>query len=218
MRELNVKGSRRGKVVRTTIADKSAKTATDLVSRNFYADRPNELWVADFTYISTWEGWCYTALIIDVYARRIVGHCVSTRMNEAMVATAFHIAAFNRARQGLGSFEELIHHTDQGTQYTSYDFVELLTKHGIRASIGSVGDSYDNALAESINGTYKTELIYNHGPWKSFEDLSIETQTWVNWYNEKRINEYCDWQTPSEVEQLWYATGQDFRKRAKSER
>jgi len=218
MKELELRGTRRGKSVRTTTSSKDTKCASDLVSRSFYASRPNALWVADFTYVSTWEGFCYTAFIIDVYARRIVGHCVSTRMNEAMVATAFHIAAFNRTKQGLGNFDELIHHNDQGSQYTSYDFVELLATHGITASVGSVGDSYDNALAESINGTYKTELIYNRSPWKSFEELNIETEQWIKWYNEKRINEYCDWQTPSEVEQLWYATGDDFRKGAKSER
>jgi len=215
MKDLGIRGRGRHTLKGTTKARKGARRATDLVERNFYADRPNQLWVADFTYVSTWEGYCYAAFIIDVYARRIVGHAVSTRMNKDMVTRAFSIAAWNRAKQGIGNFENLIHHNDQGSQYTSDDFVELLARHGIKASIGSVGCSYDNALAETINGAYKNELINFFGPWKSFEYLNLETETWVKWYNEERINEYCDWQTPNEVEQQWYATGQDFRKGAK---
>ncbi|MCL2606476.1 MAG: DDE-type integrase/transposase/recombinase [Coriobacteriia bacterium] len=160
--------------------------------------------------------YCYVAFIVDVYARRIVGHAVSTRMNKDMVARAFSVALWSRTKQNLGDFENLIHHTDQSSQYISDDFIELLARHEIKTSIGSVGCSYDNALAETINGAYKNELINFFGPWKSFEELNLETEIWVKWYNEERINEYCDWQTPSEVEQLWYATGEDFRKEVKS--
>ena len=217
MRELGLRGAVRGKVKRTTIAGKDVTCPEDLVKRGFYADRPNQLWVADFTYISTWVGWCYTAFIIDVFARRIIGHCVSTSMTKEMVSSAFRIAVFNREHQGLSDLADLIHHNDKGSQYTADDFMELLSAHNIRASIGTVGDSYDNALAESINGTYKTELIKKFGPWKSFEKLNYETEKWVKWYNEKRINEYDGYQTPQEIEQLWYATGQDFRKQSGSE-
>jgi len=218
MKDLGIVGKARTKTKRTTRSSKNGRSAKDLVRRNFASDRPNALWVADFTYVSTQEGYCYVAFVVDVYARAIVGHCVSTRMNKDMVANAFHIAAFNRTRQGLGDFESLIHRNDKGSQYTSDDFVELLFRHGIKTSIGAVGCSFDNALAETINGTYKNELIYNLGPWESYEHLNLETEKWIKWYNEKRINEYCDWQTPCEVEQLWYATGDDFRKGSKSER
>lgn len=218
MRELGLKGAVRGKVKRTTIAGTNTISATDLVKRDFSAPAPNMLWVADFTYVSTWEGWCYVAFIIDVFARRIVGHCTSMRMNQEMVATAFKIAVFNRSRQGLGNLAKLIHHNDKGTQYTADDFVELLAQSGVRASIGSVGDSYDNALAESINGSYKTELTKKFGPWKTFEQLSYETTKWVKWYNESRINEYDNYQSPNDVEMLWYAHGVDSRKEATSRR
>jgi len=218
MRDLKLRGVARARTKRTTIARKDSHGIADLVKRNFYADKPNQIWVADFTYVRTQEGWVYAAFIVDVFARRIVGHCVSTKMNKDMVARAFSIAIYNRIQQGLSELKSLVHHNDQGSQYTSDDFIELLSAHGIKASIGSVGNSYDNALAETTNGAYKAELIYNFGPWRSFEDVNIETERWVRWYNEKRINEYCDWQTPSEIEQLWYATGEDFRKGAKSER
>jgi len=212
MKELDLKGSKRGKVKRTTVAADGATCAADLVNRVFYADEPNRIWVADFTYVSTWEGWCYSAFIVDVFARRIIGWCVSTRMNRTLVANAFALAVFARKQHGLSDLSELIHHNDKGSQYTADDFVELLALHGVQTSIGSVGDSYDNALAETINGTYKTELIGKFGPWKTFEELQYETARWVKWYNEKRINEYCDYQTPQEVEQVWYATGIDSRK------
>lgn len=158
MSELGIKGAVRGKVKRTTIAGKNIRCAEDLVRRNFNADQPNELWVADFTYISTWEGWCYSAFVIDVFARRIIGYAVSTRMNEALVENAFKMALHTRVFEGNSDLKDAIHHNDKGSQYTAIGFAELLSSHGIRASIGSVGDSYDNALAESINGSYKTEL------------------------------------------------------------
>jgi putative transposase len=159
MREFGIRGAVRGKVKRTTVAKAGRNRAEDLVKRDFNADAPNSPWVADFTCVSTWTGWCCVALVVDVFARRIVGYRVSTRMNRNMVATAFRMAAFIRWKEGHDYFSGLIHHNDKGSQYTANDFVELLALHGVRASIGSVGDSYDNALAESINGTHKTERI-----------------------------------------------------------
>jgi putative transposase len=189
MRELGIHGAVRGKVKRTTVAEAGRACAEDLVKRDFDADAPNVLWVADFTYVSTWTGWCYTALVTDVFARRIVGYCVSTRMNRDMVAAAFRTAVFARAKDGYDDFSNnLIHHNDKGCQYTANDFAELLALCGVRASVGSVGDSYDNALAESVNGLYKTELVKRRGPWKNDGELNLETARWVHWYNTKPIS------------------------------
>ena len=211
MKKLGFSGAVRGKVKRTTIAGAKPVSAKDLVKRDFNAKVPNTLWVADFTYVSTWTGWCYVALILDVFARRIVGYCVSTRMNEKMVGRAFKMAVFTRLNDGMSDFSDLIHHNDKGSQYTADGFVELLALHGVRASIGSVGDSYDNALAESINGTYKTELIKKLGPWKDDGHLNLETARWVHWYNTKRISQRNNYKTPVEVERLWYSEGIDER-------
>ena len=211
MQKLGLCGAVRGKIKRTTIACDNAICADDLVKRDFNANAPNTLWVADFTYVSTWTGWCYIALILDVFARRIVGYCVSTRMNKEMVATAFRMAVFTRVNEGVADFSALIHHNDKGSQYTADDFVELLALHGVRASIGSVGDSFDNALAESINGTYKTELIKKFGPWKDDRHLNLETARWIHWYNTKRISERDNFKTPIEIKRLWYIGGLDER-------
>jgi putative transposase len=212
MRELELKGAVRGTVKRTTIAGAGASSAEDLVRRNFDAPEPNKLWVADFTYVSTWEGWCYTALVVDVFARRILGYCVSTRMNEKMVRSAYKMAVHSRAYEGHDDFFGLIHHNDKGSQYTADDFIELLATHGVRLSIGSVGDSYDNALAESLNGSYKTELIKRFDPWKNYEQLNKATAEWIHWFNEKRISERNGYHSPKEVETLWYNQGADIRK------
>ena len=214
MRELGLAGLKRGRRVRTTIAGKHATCASDLVNRNFTASAPNKLWVADFTYVSTWEGWCYAAFVTDVFARRVLGFAVSSKMNEKLVADAFEMAVFNRSAEGRDDFSELIHHNDKGSQYTAGDFCERLAFQGIRASIGSVGDAYDNALAEAINGSYKTELIFNpkKGPWKTLERLQLETARWVKWHNTKNITEYNNWHTPAEIEQMLYTTGEDARK------
>jgi putative transposase len=215
MREMGLKGARRLKAVRTTIAGKNAKSAEDLIRRNFYADAPNRVWVADFTYVSTWEGWCYVAFVIDVFARMIVGYDVSVRMNEAMVKRAFNMAVWNRVHEGNSDLAGLIHHNDKGSQYTANGFVGLLALHGIRASIGSVGDSYDNALAESINGAYKAELIWKDGPWRSYEELNKQTAEWVYWYNNCRISEYNSYRSPSYIEEKWYSEKVDLRKKRK---
>jgi putative transposase len=212
MRKLGLKGISRGKAKKTTLAGNNAASAEDLVKRVFFAPAPNRLWVADFTYVSTWEGWCYTAFVTDVFARRLLGWGCSSRMNEKLVSGAFRMATFVRAREGLDTFDDLIHHNDKGRQYTAGDFTELLALHGVRVSIGSVGDSYDNALAETIIGAYKAELIWNKGPWKSLEQLTLETARWVNWHNAEYICEYNDWNTPMEIEEMWYSDGIDARK------
>jgi putative transposase len=212
MRELGLRGAVRGKSIKTTIAGKHATSTTDLVKRVFYAPVPNRLWVADFTYVSTGEGWCYTAFVTDVYARRILGWVCATRMNEKLVADTFRIAVFTRIRDGHEELNGLVHHNDKGSQYTAGDFTELLALHGVRVSIGSVGDAYDNALAETIIGAYKTELIKNKGPWRSLEHLRLETARWISWYNTERISQYNNWHTPFETEQVWYTTNVDVRK------
>jgi len=218
MRELGIRGRCRGKVKRTTIAGKNARNAEDLVGRSFWAPKPNVLWVADFTYVSTWEGWCYAAFVTDVFARRIIGWAVSSRMNRDLVAKAFKTAVYFRANEGRDDFSDLVHHNDKGSQYTADDFVALLALHGVKASIGSVGDSYDNALAESMHGSYKTELVYNPAmghPWKSLEQLELATARWVRWHNNSNITEYNNWHTPKEIEDMIYTTGEDARKASK---
>lgn len=214
MKEMGLRGLVRGKVKKTTIAGDSAKRPEALVKRSFSAREPNKLWVADFTYISTWEGWCYTAFVTDVFARRIIGWAVSSRMNEALITAAFRKAAWTRHHEGNDNLSGLIHHNDCGSQYTADGFYELLALHGIRASIGSVGDSYDNALAETMFGDYKCTLIYNptKRPWKSKEQLEEETARWVHWHNNSNITEFNNWKTPMEIEEMLYTTGEDGRK------
>jgi putative transposase len=211
MRELSIKGAVRGKIKRTTISVAGAVPADDLVRRNFGASGPDSLWVADFTYVSTWEGWCYTALVTGVFARRLLGYCVSTRMGKEMVASAYKMAVHARAREGRGDFSGLIHHNDKGSQYTANDFAELLCTHGVRLSIGSVGDSYDNALAESMNGSYKTELVKRFGPWEDYRGLNKATAEWAHWFNESRISERNGYRGPKEVEKAWYDGKVDIR-------
>jgi Transposase and inactivated derivatives len=213
MRELGLRGAVRGKIKRTTIAGDKVISAEDLVKRNFFANAPNRLWVADFTYVSTWEGWCYVAFIIDVFARRIVGYDVSTSMTRAMVTRAFKMAIHTRYRERHDDFSDLIHHNDKGSQYTADDFVELLAVHDIRTSIGTVGDSYDNALAESMNGSYKTELVKNMGPWKSYEELNAATAEWVYWHNNHCITEHNNFKPAVYIEEKWYSEKVDLRKK-----
>ena len=164
MKRMRLAGVRRGKVVRTTVPDKATPCPLDRVNRVFKAERPNQLWVSDFTYVSTWQGWLYVAFVIDVFARRIVGWRVSSSMTTDFVLDALEQALY--ARQPADS-EALIHHSDRGSQYVSIRYTERLTESGIEPSVGSRGDSYDNALAETINGLYKAELIHWCGPWKS---------------------------------------------------
>jgi len=204
MRELDLSGARRGKKKRTTIADPQAIRAGDLVNRKFNPTAPNVLWVADFTYVSTWSGWVYVAFVIDAYSRRIVGWRTATTMNTALVLNAIEHAIWTRSREGITDLSGLIHHNDRGSQYTSIAFTERLLDAGIDASIGATGDSYDNALAETINGLYKTELIKPRGPWRTADHVEIATLEWVDWFNHRRLYEHCGDVPPAELEAAYY--------------
>lgn len=200
MKRLGLEGARRGKVVRTTIPNKALPCPLDRVNRQFRAERPNQLWVADFTYVSTWQGWLYVAFVIDVFARRIVGWRVSTSMHTDFVLDALEQALYARQPE-LGS---LIHHSDRGSQYVSIRYTERLGEAGVEPSVGSRGDSYDNALAETINGLYKTELIYKRGPWKNRESVELATLEWVSWFNHQRLLEPIGYIPPAEAEAQYY--------------
>ena len=201
MRRLGLQGARRGKTVRTTVPDHSAPCPLDLVNRQFKADRPNQLWVSDFTYVSTWQGWLYVAFVVDVFARRIVGWRVSRSMATDFVLGALEQALY--ARQPA-SAENLIHHSDRGSQYVSIRYTERLAEAGIDPSVGSRGDSYDNALAETINGLYKAEIIHRRGPWKSSESVEMATLEWVAWFNHQRLMEPLGYISPAEAEANYY--------------
>jgi putative transposase len=203
MSELGLAGVVRGKVKRTTISDPRQPKPHDLVNRNFRPLAPDRLWVADFTYVSTWSGWCYTAFVIDAYARRILGWSVATTMTSQLVVDAVDQAVWTRHRDGR-DLTGLIAHHDHGVQYLSVAYAEHLDAAGIKPSTGAVGSSYDNALAESVIGLYKTELIKPRRPWKGFDDLEIATAEWVDWFNHRRPFEYCDDLTPFEAEQAHY--------------
>ncbi len=201
MKRLGLAGARRGKVVRTTIPDKAVPCPLDHVNRQFRADRPNQLWVSDFTYVSTWQGWLYVAFVIDVFARRIVGWRVSRSMRTDFVLDALEQALY--ARQPELS-EALIHQSDRGSQYVSIRYTERLGEAGIEPSVGSRGDSYDNALAETINGLYKTELIHRRAPWKTMEAVELATLEWVSWFNHHRLLEPIGYIPPAEAEANYY--------------
>ena len=201
MRAMGIQGARRGKVQRTTIRDANAPCPLDQVNRQFRADRPNQLWVSDFTYVSTWQGWVYVAFVIDVYARRIVGWRVSTTMHTDFVLDALEQALCARQPESDGA---LIHHSDRGAQYLSIRYSERLAEAGIVPSVGSCGDSYDDALAETINGLYKAEVIHRHGPWKSREAVELATLEWVSWYNTQRLLEPIGYIPPAEAEANYY--------------
>jgi transposase InsO family protein len=197
MRQLGLQGARRGKKVRTTISDSKAPCPLDRVNRVFKAERPNQLWVSDFTYVSTWQGWLYVAFVIDVYARRIVGWRVSSSMQTDFVLDALEQALYDRQPERS---ESLIHHSDRGSQYVSIRYTERLAQAGIEPSVGSRGDSYDNALAETINGLYKTELIHRRAPWKTRESVELATLEWVHWFNHLRLLEPIGYIPPAEAE------------------
>ena len=200
MKRLSLQGARRGKVVRTTVPDKALPCPLDRVNRQFKADRPNQLWVSDFTYVSTWQGWQYVAFVIDVYARRIVGWRVSSSMRTDFVLDALEQALYDRQPD----HNALIHHSDRGSQYVSILYTERLAQAGIEPSVGSRGDSYDNALAETINGLYKTELIHRRAPWKTKESLELATLEWVSWFNHHRLLEPIGYIPPAEAEANYY--------------
>lgn len=200
MARLGLEGVVRGKAVRTTTPDKAAACPFDLVNRQFHAPAPNMLWVSDFTYVSTWAGFVYVAFVIDVYARRIVGWRV------ARTATAsFVLDALEQALHARRPTESLVHHSDRGSQYVSIRYTERLAEAGIEPSVGSVGDSYDNALAESVIGLFKTELIHRLGPWKSFEAVEYKTLEWVDWFNHQRLLEPIGNIPPAEAESKYHA-------------
>ena len=201
MGRLSLQGARRGKTVRTTVPDRSAPCPLDRVNRQFKAERPNQLWVSDFTYVSTWQGWLYVAFVIDVFARRIVGWRVSTSMTTDFVLDALEQALY--ARQPADS-DALVHHSDRGSQYVSIRYTERLAEAAIEPSVGSRGDSYDNALAETINGLYKTEVIHRRGPWKSREAVELATLEWVAWYNHERLMQPLGYIPPAEAEANYY--------------
>lgn len=201
MRHMGLEGARRGKAVRTTVPDTSVPCPLDRVNRQFNADRPNQLWVSDFTYVSTWQGWLYVAFVVDVFARRIVGWRVSTSMSADFVLDALEQALYDRQPS---SEDALIHHSDRGSQYVSIRYSERLTEAGIAPSVGSKGDSYDNALAETINGLYKAEIIHRQGPWKTRESLEMATLKWVWWFNHQRLMGPLGYIPPAEAEANYY--------------
>jgi putative transposase len=201
MRRAGLQGVIRGKVIRTTFSDANAPCPLDRVHRQFNAERPNQLWVSDFTYVSTWQGWLYVAFVIDVFARRIVGWRVSTSMHTEFVLDALEQALYARQPD---CDEGLIHHSDRGSQYVSIRYTERLAEAGIEPSVGSKGDSYDNALAETINGLYKAELIHRRAPWKTRESVELATLEWVAWFNHHRLMEPLGYIPPAEAEANYY--------------
>lgn len=200
MKQLGLEGVRRGKIIKTTVPDKALPCPLDRVNRQFNADRPNQLWVSDFTYVSTWQGWLYVAFVIDVFARRIVGWRVSSSMRTDFVLDALEQALYDRQPE-LGG---LIHHSDRGSQYVSIRYTERLAEAGIEPSVGSKGDSYDNALAETINGLYKAEMIHKQAPWKSRESVELATLEWVSWFNHHRLLESIGYIPPAEAEAKYF--------------
>ena len=202
MSDLGLHGVIRGKPVRTTVQDKAAPCPLDHVNRVFHAPAPNRLWLSDFTYVSTWSGVVYVAFVIDAYARRIVGWRVSRTAHAGFVLDALEQALHERRpAHKVG----LVHHSDRGSQYVSIRYTERLAEAGIEPSVGSVGDSYDNALAETINGLYKAEVIHRRGPWRSFEAVEFATLTWVDWFNHRRLLEPIGNIPPAEAEQRYFA-------------
>jgi putative transposase len=202
MRAMGLKGVVRGKTVRTTVPDPASACPLDRVNRNFKAPRPNALWVSDFTYVATWTGFVYVAFVIDAYARRIVGWRVSRSARADFVLDALEQALHQR-RPFAGS--GLVCHSDRGSQYVSIRYTERLIEAGIEPSVGSVGDSYDNALAETVIGLFKAEVIHRRGPWRSFEAVEFATLEWVDWFNTRRLLEPIGNVPPAEAEAGYYA-------------
>jgi len=202
MRSMGLQGVIRGKPLRTTISDKAAPCPLDHVNRQFNAAHPNALWVSDFTYVATWAGFVYVAFVIDAYARRIVGWRVSRQAHASFVLDALEQALHERRPAHRGG---LVHHSDRGSQYVSIKYTERLAQAGIEPSVGSVGDSYDNALAETINGLYKAEVIHRRGPWRSCDAVEFATLEWVDWFNNRRLLEPIGNIPPAEAETRYYA-------------
>jgi len=200
MREMGLRGAERGKAFKvTTVADQTALRPPDLVHREFTATRPNQLWVADITYVATWAGFAYVAFVLDVFSRRIVGWRVSSSLKSDLA-----LDALEQALHARPNANGVVHHSDRGTQYTSIRYTERLAAAGLERSVGSVGDSYDNALAETINGLYKTEVIRRRGPWRNVDDVEYATLVWVDWFNNRRLLEPIGYVPPAEFEAAYY--------------
>ncbi len=202
MRQMGLSGAVRGKAMKTTISNPAVQCPRDKVNRQFQAPRPNALWVSDFTYVATWQGFVYVAFVIDTFARRIVGWRVSRSAETGFVLDALEQALYDRRpfRQG-----GLVHHSDRGVQYVSIRYTERLADAGIEPSVGSVGDSYDNALAETVIGLFKTEVIRRRGPWRGIEAVEFATLEWVDWFNHRRLFEPIGNIPPAEAEAHYYA-------------
>jgi len=200
MRQLGLRGAVRGRAFKvTTVADESARRPSDLVERDFRAERPNQLWVADLTYVATWTGFVYVAFVIDVFSRAIVGWRVSSSLRTDLALDALEQALHARPHS-----ERLVHHSDRGVQYLSIRYTERLAEAGIERSVGSVGDAYDNALAETVNGLYKTEVIRRRGPWRNLDQVEYATLEWVDWYNNRRLLAPIGYVPPAEFESAYY--------------
>ncbi|GGI66912.1 putative transposase for insertion sequence element IS986/IS6110 [Microbispora rosea subsp. aerata] len=208
MRELGLHGARRGKTIRTTVRDDGHERAADLLQRDFTATRPNQRWVADFTYVMTWAGVVYVAFVVDVYSRAIVGWSAATTKRAKLVLDALDMGLWRRDRTGHPAGPGLVHHSDAGSQYTSFAFTAHLIEAGIDASIGTVGDALDNALMESQIGLYKTELIKPRKPWKGLADVEVATAEWVDWFNHQRLHTAIGHIPPAEHETSYYAQHQ----------
>jgi transposase InsO family protein len=200
MRSLELQGIRRGAFKVTTTSDGNALRPADLVERDFRASRPNQLWVADITYVATWSGFVYVAFVTDVFSRRIVGWQVSRSLRSDLALDALEMALWARGKNTDG----LVHHSDRGSQYLSIRYSERLAEAGAVASVGSRGDSYDNALAETIIGLYKTEVIRRRGPWKNIDDVEFATLEWIDWFNNRRLLEPIGNIPPAEYEMLYW--------------
>lgn len=209
MKSAGLQGVRRGRRCRTTVPDASVERPADLVKRQFRAERPDQLWVADFTYVATWSGFVYVAFVVDVFARRIVGWRVASSMRTDLVLDALEQALWSRS-----GGEGLIHHSDRGSQYLSIRYSERLAEVGANPSVGSVGDSYDNALAETIIGLFKTEVIHPRGPWKTVDEVEYATLEWVDWFNHRRLLRSIGDIPPAEFERSYYLRQQESAKAA----
>lgn len=201
MHEMGLRGAVRGKRCFTTVSKDSSPRPPDLVDRKFVALRPNQLWVADFTFVATWNGFVYVAFVIDVFSRKIVGWRAAGSMRTDLVLDALEQALYDR-----GDKEGLVHHSDRGVQYLSIRYTERLAEAGVHASVGTTGDSYDNAMAESIIGLFKTEVIRRQGPWRNLEMVEFATLEWVDWFNNRRLLEPIGNIPPNELEEMYHCT------------
>jgi transposase InsO family protein len=202
MRSMGLRGAVRGRAFKiTTVTDDAATRPPDLVQREFAASRPNQLWVADLTYVATWAGFVYVAFVIDVFARAIVGWRVSSSLRSDLA-----LDALEQALHARPNTDELVHHSDRGVQYLSIRYTERLAEAGIERSVGTVGDSYDNALAETVIGLFKTEVIHRRGPWRGIDAVEFATLEWVDWFNNRRLLEPLGYVSPAEYEAAYYRT------------